>query len=498
MRTKIVNQSILNFSGDVLITNLFEGVKIPGGATGAVDKAMGGAISRSIKKGEITGKIGEALVLHTLGKIKADKVIVVGLGRPEKFNLEAIRKASGAAARQAAKVNARTAGTIVHGAGIGGIAPEMAAQALAEGTFLALYQFDKYKKPAEGKVEEFHILEIDKEKIRKFTRGFELGKILAEAQNVARDLTNEPANTLNPEKFNVRVKGLIKKYRLEKTIKYQCLGRKEMARLKMGALLSVSQGSENEPKYIVLRIKRAKSPVICLIGKTVTFDSGGISLKPANSMFPMKGDMAGGAAVIGATLALARTGLPINLISIIPAVENMPSGKASRPGDVVRAMNGKSIEIVTTDAEGRMTLADAICYAEREGAKIIVDIATLTGACQMAFGELTAAIMGNDQRLTNSLLAVGNDTGERMWAMPLFEEYKEQTKSNIADIKNSGGRDSAIITAGIFLEFFVSSSRWLHLDIAGKEITEKEKFYQPKGATGYGVRSLFEFCRRLI
>ncbi|KPJ73935.1 hypothetical protein AMJ52_02495 [candidate division TA06 bacterium DG_78] len=497
MKIEILHQSVTQFDGDLLIINLFKGVQQPGGATGVIDKTLNLIISQAIQKGELTGAIGETVVFHTFGKLPTDHVLVVGLGPSEKFGTEQIRKASGAAAQRAQKLKAKRVGTIVHGAGIGGIDPVLAAQSLIEGTLLALYKFTEYKKAINSKINEFCIVEMDKSKIKKLQHGAELGRILAEAQNTARDLINEPSNQLTPTKLNNTITAVLKSLGLVKHVEHHVLGKAALNKLKMGALLSVAQGSDNKPQFIVLRYKNSNKPLVCLIGKTVTFDSGGISLKPAAGMARMKGDMSGGAAVIGATLALARTKSKVNLMTIVPAVENMPSGKASKPGDVVRAMNGKTIEIISTDAEGRMTLADALCYAEKKGSQIIIDIATLTGGCVIALGEITAAVMGNEQKLIDTVLEVSNATGEKHWQLPLFEEYKEQMKSDVADLKNSGGRPASAITAGIFLQEFVSKAQWLHIDIAGKEIVEKENFYQPKGGTGFGVRTLFALCRRL-
>jgi leucyl aminopeptidase len=498
VKIEILHQSVNQFDGDLLIINLFKDVQQPGGATGTIDKALNLIISHAIQKRELTGEIGETVVFHTFGKLPSDCVMVVGLGQPEKFGPEQIRKASGAAAQRAQKLKAKRVGTIVHGAGIGGIDPVLAAQSLIEGTILALYKFTEYKEAMDTKINEFCIVEMDKSKTKKLQQGAELGRILAEAQNVARNLINEPSNNLTPIKLNNKIKQILKDFGLDKRVEHHALSKIALNKLKMGAFLSVAQGSDNEPQFIVLRYKNSNKPLVCLIGKTVTFDSGGISLKPAAGMARMKGDMSGGAAVIGATIALARTKSKVNLITIVPAVENMPSGKASKPGDIVRAMNGKTIEIISTDAEGRMTLADALCYAEKKGAHIIIDIATLTGGCVVALGEITAAIMGNEQKLIDAVVEVSNTTGEKHWQLPLFEEYKEQMKSDVADVKNSGGRPASAITAGIFLQEFVSKAQWLHIDIAGKEIVEKENFYQPKGGTGFGVRTLFELCRRIL
>lgn len=497
MELKIVNRSILNFDGDILIVNLFEGVNVPGGGTGAVDKALNGVITEMIKNREITGKLGETVVFPTFGRIKSKKVMVVGLGPSDKFGIDEIRKASGSAATAAKRSKAKTAGTIVHGAGIGGIDPQIAGQALTEGTILGLYEFKNYKKSDEPLIQEFNIFEIDESKIEKLKKGVHIGRLLAESQNIARDFTNEPANNLTPQKFEKKVRKIIKELGLEDKIKINVFESKEMKKMGMEALLSVAQGSENEPRFITLRYENSNNPLISLIGKTVTFDSGGISLKPTEGMGAMKGDMSGGGIVFATTIALVRSKAKINLLTIIPAVENMPSGKASRPGDIVRAMNGKTIEIISTDAEGRMTLADAMSYAEKEDAKVIIDIATLTGGCAVAFGDVTAAVMGNNQELIDKLLAITKNTGERMWQLPLFEEYEEKIKSDVADIKNSGGRLASPITAGIFLKHFVENAKWVHIDIASKEFAEKDRFYQPRGATGFGVRTLFELCQAI-
>lgn len=497
MKVTVLNQSITDFCGDVLIVNLFEEVKSPGGATGAVDRVLDGVITQMIRSGELTGKLGQTSVIHTFGRLPVHTVLVVGLGKSHGFRSEQIRKAAGAAITRARAMKAKSIGTILHGAGIGGVRAERAAQYVCEGTLLALYAFTSYKKTETTDPTEFVIVERDKRKLSSIKRGFRTGVILAECQNSARDLTNEPSNRLTPKVLYTRIKQLIREMNLSSAIDMRVLNKVQMKKLRMGALLSVAQGSANEPQFIVLRYKKSNRPLAALIGKTVTFDSGGISLKPSAGMGRMKGDMSGGAAVIGATLALARNKAKVNLMAIIPAVENMPSGTASRPGDVVRAMNGKTIEIISTDAEGRMTLADALCYAETKGAKYIIDIATLTGGCIVALGDVTAAVMGNRQKGVDMLLTISRATGEKHWQLPLFAEYKEQIKSDIADLKNSGGRKASAITAGLFLQSFVDKADWIHIDIAGKEICEKATFDTPKGGTGFGVRTLFEFIRTM-
>ncbi len=496
MEIKTQTQDITDFKGDLIIVGIFRDAKSLTGATLAVDQALDGAISKVIADGEIRGKLGETTLLHDCRNLKSAKVLVVGLGKKEKADYDSARKAAATAALRARATKAKSVGTALHAAGSEGLETRQLAQALTEGTVLSLYRFNQYKKPDdEHEIRIFSIIEKDKGKIRNIKEGIAIGKILAESQNTSRDLINEPANNLTPEKLLGRVKKMIRSHHLQETIKCQCLDATTLKRMGMGALLAVAQGSTHEAKFISLRVKRSNKPLTCLIGKTVTFDSGGISIKPSSGMGSMKGDMAGGAVAIGTTLALARAASRINLMTLIPAVENMPSGSAYRPGDVVRALNGKTIEIITTDAEGRLTLADAIGYAENKGARVIVDIATLTGGCVVALGNAIAAVMGNDQPLVDRLLKISKDTGEPFWQLPLHDEYRQLIKSDVADLKNSGGRSASTITAGLFLQAFVDRAKWLHIDVAGNELTDKSNYYTPVGGTGFGVRTLFEFLR---
>jgi leucyl aminopeptidase len=498
MKITVVIQSITDFAGDVLIVNLFQNVKSPSGATGAVDRALGGMITKLIADHEIKGKLGEVTVLHDCKKLKAQKVIIVGLGKQKALSLDNIRKAAAVAAKKAKEISAKTVGTVVHGAGIGGTNPRRAAQTIVEGTCLALYSFTEYKKPEDShQIRAFSLVEQDKSKSKELNEGARVGKILADSQNIARDLINEPANNLTPAKLLKRIQKILKDSGMTRTVQCQCLDKKMLQQLGMGALLSVAQGSIHEPKFIVLRVKKTHQPLVCLIGKTVTFDSGGISLKPSSGMGSMKGDMAGGAVAIGTTIALAKSNSKVNLMTLIPAVENMPSGSAYRPGDVVKAMNGKTVEIVSTDAEGRLTLADAIVYAEKNGAQVVIDIATLTGGCVVALGTRIAGLMGNKQQLIKQLIKVTENTGEQFWQLPLYDEYKKLIDSDVADVKNSGGRAASTITAGLFLQQFVNKTKWLHIDVAGNELTDRKSYYTPVGGTGFGVRTLYEFLSNL-
>jgi leucyl aminopeptidase len=314
------------------------------------------------------------------------------------------------------------------------------------------------------------------------------GRILSEATSLARDMVNEPANFMTPADMAEMATKLAETYGLEVSI----LERERMEELGMGALLGVAQGSQQPPKFIVLNYKEGDSDGIdiALIGKAITFDSGGISIKPSNGMEEMKGDMAGGASVIAAMGAIARLKPRINVLALVPATENLPSGAAIKPGDVVKSMNGKTIEVINTDAEGRLALADALGYANQNGAKLIVDVATLTGAMQIALGDVCTGAFGNDQELVDGIIAAGAEAGEKIWQMPMYEEYKELNKSSVADVKNVGGRMAGSITAAQFLAEFAGDTRWVHLDIAGTFMADKTKGYLVKGATGVPVRTL--------
>ncbi len=328
----------------------------------------------------------------------------------------------------------------------------------------------------------------DKGELTALSQGIDKGKVLAEAANLARDMANESANYMTPARMAEVATGLARTYGLEVDV----LEREQIQELGMGGLLGVAQGSQQPPRFIVLRYRGGDSAEedVALLGKGVTFDSGGISIKPSEGMGEMKGDMAGGAAVVAAMSAIARLKPGVNVVAIIPATENMPSGDALKPGDIITAMNGKTIEIISTDAEGRIILADALSYAEKLGARFIVDVATLTGSCRAALGDVYTGVFGNNQELVDKVIAAGAEAGERMWQMPMPEQYKEQNKSDVADIKNVGGKWGGAITAAQFLAEFVDNTPWVHLDIAGTSLSEKERGYLVKGATGVPVRTL--------
>jgi leucyl aminopeptidase len=371
---------------------------------------------------------------------------------------------------------------------------EKAAQALTEGSILGLYTFRKHitKEPEHGEIEELLIVERDGSKHAALEQGVKRGRILAEATNCARDMINEPANYMTPSDMAEVARGVCAKYGLECTV----LEREEMKNLGMGALLGVAQGSRQPPKFIVISYRGDDSSktTLGLVGKGLTFDSGGISIKPSEGMEEMKGDMAGGAAVIAAMRAIAEFKAKINVTGLIPATENLPGGAALKPGDVLKAMNGKTIEVVNTDAEGRLILADALCYARKLGLSPLVDVATLTGACHVALGDVCTGAFGNNQETINKIIKAGEESGEKIWQLPMFDEYKESNKSDVADLKNSGGRWGGAITAAQFLAEFSQDTPWTHLDIAGTSYSSKERAYILKGATGVAVRTLVNFA----
>jgi leucyl aminopeptidase len=322
-------------------------------------------------------------------------------------------------------------------------------------------------------------------------QGLRLGRILAGAAIMARDMANEPANYMTPTDMAGKAAEVARTSGLRLTV----IERDEARELGMDAFLGVAQGSQQPPKFIVLHYN-GRGPDendIALIGKGITFDSGGISIKPSEGMGDMKGDMAGGAAVMAAMGAIAELKPKVNVMAVVAATENLPGGTALKPGDVLKSMSGKTIEIITTDAEGRLTLADAISYARKQGARTIIDVATLTGAIEVALGNICTGVFGNNQDLVNRIIAAGEQAGERAWQLPMLEEYKEQNKSNVADIKNSGGRPAGSITAALFLAEFAGDTPWVHMDIAGTSDTDKERGYLVKGATGIPVRTLVNF-----
>jgi len=492
-----VEQGSIEASGaDTLIVNLFEGVTAPAGATGAVDNALGGAISDLIAGGDLKGKAGEVAVLYPRGAIPARRVLVVGLGKADRFDLEGVRRAAAAGVKRARDLNARHVATIVHGAGFGGLDVAAAAQATVEGALLAAYRFDapRQKEPA-NEIEALTIVEYDNRRVGAISAAARVAEAVAAGVALARDLVNMPPNVATPTRLAEAARTIAAAHGLGVTVG----DRAWAAERKMGAYLAVAQGAGEPPQFIILEhnADRMDAPTVVLVGKGITFDTGGISIKPGERMGEMKSDMGGAAAVLGAMEAIGRLNLPLHVIGITPCTENMPDANAYRPADIITASNGKTIEIISTDAEGRMVLADALVHAAQYKPDAVIDLATLTGACVVALGSgVAAGIFCNDDGLRDRLLRAADATYERLWPLPLYDDYRRTIKSEVADMKNSGGRFGGVGTSAVFLKEFTDYP-WAHLDIAGVALADKPGDYTPVGGTGFGVRLLVEYLRGL-
>lgn len=496
LRLQAMRGDIAQIASDTAIINLFQGVSRPGGATGAVDRALGGLISELIADGEITGKRGNNVLIHTptdrYDGFAPKRVLVMGLGKSDGFGIDDVREISAVAAQRLSSI-AETATTIIHGAGIGGLGTEDAARAIAEGAMVGSYSFDKYKtssKTSDQKLKTLNVVEFDNAKIPHVRSGVALGVSAGEAQNFARDLVNEPANVLSPEAMRDVARDIAE----ANGFGVRVLSMDECLAMGMNAFCGVAQGSQRPPQFVHLSYEgdpANDSNNVWLVGKSITFDSGGLSLKPPRGMVTMKGDMGGGAAVLGAMKIIGALKPQINVHALLPMTENMPGGGAQRPGDVVKAMNGKYIEIDNTDAEGRLTLADALGYARENGAARIVDVATLTGAARVALGTGNAAVFGNDDGLVKSVMDAAEASGDGMWRLPLDATSKRLNRSSIADVKNSGGAPAGSITAAHFISEFAEETPWIHIDIAAVSmVTGSRGMFRTVGATGAPTRTL--------
>lgn len=503
MNLEIVQGDCLAQACDLLVVNLFEGVTHPGGATGAVDKALSGEISKVMARKKFEGKLGAWFMVPPSGAVKARSIAVMGLGKKEEFDADAVRKLGGFMIKLAKAEKATSMATILHGAGIGGLDARESGEALTEGLLLGHYHFKSYKgaqhkkKKQEPELKTVTIAELNAKACKAGREGLERGKILAAATSLARDLVNTPSSDMTPSQLAAEAKKLAVR---GSGITCKIMDHKTMEKMGMRAALAVGRGSLHDPVGVHLIYRPVTSKkTIAVVGKAVSFDSGGLSLKPSEHMTTMKIDMAGAASVIGLFKALAALKPKATVHGIFLAVENMPSGSAYRPGDVVAAMDGTTIEVLNTDAEGRVTLSDALCYAKKLKPDMIVDLATLTGACVVALGEEIAGLMTDNEPLAEKLLAASKQSGEPLWRLPLYAPYQAQIESKIADVKNvGGGSGGGTITAALFLKTFVGDVPWAHLDIAGPSYTEKEtRPDQAYGASGYGVRLLAKFLSNL-
>ena len=454
------------------------------------DKAVLAAAADLVASGEVTGKAMETTLLHKPDGLKAKRLLLIGGGKAAKFSSSDLRKLAGAAVRNV-KAKDLTSFALVMPAKI-----DDAAKVIVEGALVGNFDADYYRSDrTKQKIEELTIVAPKGSNQQSLKKGIEQGRIIGEAQNFTRDLVNEPGNRMTPTILADRAKAMCD----EVGLACEIYGPDKIKELKMGAFWSVAQGSDEEPRLIVMRYEPERAPkkrVLGLVGKGITFDSGGISIKPGEGMEKMKYDMAGGAAMIGAMRAIAQLKPNVRVIGIVCASENMPSGKAQKPGDVQIAMSGKSIEIINTDAEGRLVLADGLHYAKELGATHLIDAATLTGACVVALGMVNAGVFSNDDDFYNRFNHSLEKSGEKMWRLPADDDYRELIKSDIADIRNTGGgRWAGATAAAMFLKEFVGDTPWIHLDIAGVAWMEDTKPWIAKGPSGVPVRSLVEFTQ---
>lgn len=493
MEIRLTTQAVKNVEGDALVVSAArkadKGVQLSSSAS-SVNELLGGLLQERAADGEFKAGLGEILTIHPQGRLATKRVIVVGLGAEKNVTTQSVRRASAIAARHLQNTGAKHISLALQWDGAK-VDPHQAIQAEVEGALLGTYTFRHYQSRENGQ----SLATMNVLADASYEQDVNTGKTLAEAANFARDLVNEPPNVLTPTELANRASTMAKNTGIE----CEVLDKAKMEELGMGGILAVTSGSAQAPKFVIMRYKGAPGTdkQLTLVGKGITFDTGGISLKPAERMDTMKGDMGGAAAVIGAMQAIATLKPAINVTALVPTCENMPSGTAYRPGDIVRILNGKTIEIVNTDAEGRMILADALSYASKEGLSPIIDLATLTGGIVVALGDVMTGLFSNDEQLASDIIAAGQAAGEKFWQMPLDDDYSDMIKSEVADIKQTGGRGASSVTAAKILENFVGDSKWAHLDIAGTSYSDSKKPHQEKGSTGVGVRTLAELAIKM-
>ena len=496
MKAQVISGNYTNADAAALVVAVFKDEKPTTDFLKGLDKAFGGLVASVIKDEEFKGEAGETALIRiaSAAKGKPSRLLLIGVGEESEYKCPNVAVLAGTAVRFLLKRNIKSFALVTRSTAN---AIDFAAAAI-QGVVTSQYGIDKYKTidKKEHVIETFVLVADAPEADLK--KGLSRGEIIGESMNFTRDLCNEPANILHPTEMANRAEKMAK----ETGLKCEILDEAKMKKLGMGSLLSVSQGSEQPPKMIVLKYEPKKSTgkkgeLLSLVGKGVCFDTGGISIKPAEGMDAMKYDMSGAGSVIGTMRAIALLKPSIPVLGVVAAVENMPSGKATRPGDVVTAMNGKTIEVLNTDAEGRLILADAVAYAEKQGATSIIDMATLTGAVIIALGDVNTAVLSNDQDLANSIIESGKEVGEGFWQLPVGPAYSKQIKSDIADIKNIGAsRKAGTIAGAVFIQEFVDKAKWAHLDIAGTAWADDVKPHQSKGPTAVCIRTLVNLVEK--
>ena len=497
MKSQAITDNFQEASVDALAVAVFKGEKTTGGILKDLDALAGGGIASMIKSEEFKGDTGDTayFIFEPKGKIKASRLLLIGVGDRTEYKAADVSVLAGTAARNLRKRNVRSFALAPRS---DGDAIDAATNAAA-GVVTSQFELDKYKTSEKNdkQIDNF-VLYVEGGSDKDLKDALKRGEIIGDSMNFARDLANEPPNILHPTEMAKRAEKMAK----EVGLKCEILDEAKMAKLGMGSLLSVSIGSEQPAKLIVLKYEPKKSTgkkgeLLALVGKGITFDTGGISIKPSEGMDAMKYDMSGGATVIGTMRAIGLLKPTVPVLGIVAAVENMPDGKATRPSDVVTASNGKTVEILNTDAEGRLVLADAVVYAERQGATRIVDMATLTGAVIIALGDLNTAVLGNDQDLVDEIIECGKDAGENFWQLPIGKEYSKMIKSDIADLKNiGGGRKAGTIIGAVFIQEFIKDAKWAHLDIAGTAWADDVKPHRAKGPTAVAVRTLLKLVEK--
>jgi leucyl aminopeptidase len=505
---KIIDVKILVWKGepakiktDMLCAGVFSGEKQLDKTNKTLDRKLGGKIERLIKLGDFKGEEESSAVLYTDGKLPAERLMLVGLGEKKKATQDSLRRACSFAANKAVTMKIKKLSLAIHKAFDENIEPDVIGRVCTEGAYFGSYRYDEYITKSENGREsrlDIELVEENEKKAKRITSGCNLGTIIGQAQGLARTLANRPGNVINPPALAGEAKKIARRIGgLTCTV----FDKGQLVRKKMGGILAVGAGSKSEPRLLVLKYngagKTKNKPAVALVGKAITFDSGGISIKPAQNMEAMKLDKSGGIAVLATLVAAAKLKLPINLYGLIPAAENLPSGTSYRPGDIVTTYSGKTVEVQNTDAEGRMILCDALHYAVEQKCETIVDIATLTGSCVVALGQYKAGLFGNDENLIEQLRKASEQSGENIWYMPSGDEYAKEMKSKIADLKNVGSKWGGACTAAAFLKQFIGKAKWAHLDIAGVDIFEDATAYSAEGASGFGVRLLITFLLNL-
>jgi len=485
---------------DMLVLGRFADAGGQDRLTRELDRRLGGAIGRVMSLGDFKAKQGSSAVVYGDERIRARRILLVGLGQRKKASLDTARKAAAVAAKQAVGLRAKRMSLAIHGAFGGRFDAVELGRALGEGVHFGSYRYDEFiTKDQDGRLGSLkaEVVESDAAKLRALGKGLALGSVIGSAQSYARTLANRPGNVINPPALAAEARKLARGL---KNVSCTILDEKQLRAKGMGGVLAVGSGSKSEPRFIALKYTGAGARgkgAVALVGKAITFDSGGISIKPAPDMDQMKLDKSGGIAVLGTIKAVAELGLELNVYGIVPSAENMPGGRSYRPGDIVRTYSGKTVEILNTDAEGRMILCDGLAYAAEQKCEVIIDIATLTGACMVALGKYKAGLMGNDQKLLKALERASRQSGEDVWHMPSGDEYAEEMKSKIADLRNIGSKWGGACTAAAFLRQFVGDAKWAHLDIAGMDIFTKAREYTAEGSTGFGVRLLTSYLMSL-